>query len=122
TMRILPYIKFLFTSTNAHGVHSPFVFDLVQKCFYANEHNPKRQCSKKEQLLYRLAGYFKPETIYTNSITATEVQLLSTVSVITNVLPAHIGFAYIKNRQGETIPDTFKQLLPGLSNNSVLVV
>lgn len=28
------YLKFLWKSTNAHGVHSPFVFDLVWKCFY----------------------------------------------------------------------------------------
>lgn len=28
------YIKFLFHSKNEHGVHSPFVFDLVTKCFY----------------------------------------------------------------------------------------
>lgn len=121
-MRILPYIKFLFTSTNAHGVHSPFVFDLVQKCFYAKELNPKRHCSKKEQLPYRLAGYFKPENIYTNSITASEAQLLSTVSVITNVLPSEIQFAYIKHREDETIPDTFKQLLSVISNDSILIV
>lgn len=31
---IKSYLKFLWKSTNAHGVHSPFVFDLVQKCFY----------------------------------------------------------------------------------------
>lgn len=121
-MRITPYIKFLFTSTNAHGVHSPFVFDLVQKCFYAKELNPKRQSSKKEQLLYRLAGYFKPGTIYTNSITSSEAQLLSTVSVITNELPAQIQFTYIKNRQDKTILNTFKQLLPAINNNSILVV
>lgn len=28
------YLKFLWNSTNTHGVHSPFVFDLVRKCFY----------------------------------------------------------------------------------------
>lgn len=28
------YLKFLWNSTNAHGIHSPFVFDLVRKCFY----------------------------------------------------------------------------------------
>ena len=32
--QILSYIKFLFKSTNQHGVHSPFVYQLVTKCFY----------------------------------------------------------------------------------------
>ena len=31
---IKSYIKFLFHSKNEHGLHSPFVFDLVTKCFY----------------------------------------------------------------------------------------
>lgn len=30
------YISFLLRSTNAHGVHSPFIFNLVTKCFYDN--------------------------------------------------------------------------------------
>ncbi|NVK52663.1 MAG: class I SAM-dependent methyltransferase [Flavobacteriaceae bacterium] len=33
--KVLSYIKFLFTSTNHHGVHSPFVFKLVTQCLYA---------------------------------------------------------------------------------------
>ncbi len=31
---ILSYLTFLWKSKNEHGVHSPFVFDLVTKCFY----------------------------------------------------------------------------------------
>lgn len=32
--QILSYIKFLLKSKNQHGVHSPFIYDLVTKCFY----------------------------------------------------------------------------------------
>lgn len=32
--QILSYIKFLFSATNQHGVHSPFVYDFVTKCLY----------------------------------------------------------------------------------------
>jgi hypothetical protein len=28
------YFKFLWSSSNQHGVHSPFVYSLVTKCFY----------------------------------------------------------------------------------------
>jgi len=37
------YLKFLWNSTNAHGVHSPFVFDLVRKCFYDNKNYDEYQ-------------------------------------------------------------------------------
>lgn len=32
--QVVQYIKFLFKSSNQHGVHSPFVYNLVSKCFY----------------------------------------------------------------------------------------
>ena len=32
--QIIQYIKFLCRSTNQHGVHSPFVFSVITKCFY----------------------------------------------------------------------------------------
>jgi len=31
---LVSYLKFLLSSTNQHGIHSPFVYDLVTKCFY----------------------------------------------------------------------------------------
>jgi predicted O-methyltransferase YrrM len=34
--QIKAYFKFLLKSTNQHGVHSPFVYNLVTKCFYNN--------------------------------------------------------------------------------------
>ncbi|MCF7560335.1 class I SAM-dependent methyltransferase [Sabulilitoribacter multivorans] len=32
--QIIQYIKFLLKSTNQHGVHSPFVYNLITNCFY----------------------------------------------------------------------------------------
>lgn len=32
--QILAYLKFLFGSTNQHGVHSPFIFKFVTQCLY----------------------------------------------------------------------------------------
>lgn len=39
--QIKSYFKFLWKSTNQHGVHSPFVFDLVTKCFYDQKKYPE---------------------------------------------------------------------------------
>ena len=32
--QLISYINFLYRSSNQHGVHSPFVYDLITKCFY----------------------------------------------------------------------------------------
>ncbi|MBQ0786266.1 MAG: class I SAM-dependent methyltransferase [Oceanihabitans sp.] len=37
--QIKQYLKFLKKSTNQHGVHSPFVYTLVTKCFYNKKKN-----------------------------------------------------------------------------------
>lgn len=37
--QLIAYIKFFFKSTNQHGVHSPFVYDLLTKCLYSKEKN-----------------------------------------------------------------------------------
>lgn len=37
------YLRFLWHSGNQHGLHSPFVFDLVTKCFYNKEYRKSYQ-------------------------------------------------------------------------------
>ncbi|MCZ8090926.1 MAG: class I SAM-dependent methyltransferase [Flavobacterium sp.] len=39
--QIKSYLKFLYNSKNQHGVHSPFVFNLVTKCFYDKTKHPE---------------------------------------------------------------------------------
>lgn len=50
---IKEYLKFLLKSSNEHGVHSPFIFDLVTKCFYKKNITLKWNdfLDKKQQLL-----------------------------------------------------------------------
>ncbi len=51
--QILAYIQFLWHSKNEHGVHSPFVFDLVTQCFYDKKKYPayEKLASYRTQLL-----------------------------------------------------------------------
>ncbi|MBI9041372.1 O-methyltransferase [Lutibacter sp.] len=45
--KISTYISFLLKSTNQHGVHSPFVYNLVTKCFYSKTNRAKILLFKK---------------------------------------------------------------------------
>jgi predicted O-methyltransferase YrrM len=43
---IQSYLKFLWHSKNQHGIHSPFVFNLVTKCFYDKSDYPEYKTLK----------------------------------------------------------------------------
>lgn len=63
--KFIRYISFLFKSTNQHGIHSPFVYNLVTRCLYksvSSHHKtlliqgvPKSQ----RKLLNKLVAYLK---------------------------------------------------------------
>ncbi|MFN3754200.1 O-methyltransferase [Flavobacterium sp.] len=47
SQQIKSYLNFLWNSKNEHGVHSPFVFNLVTKCFYDKKQYPEYAILKK---------------------------------------------------------------------------
>ncbi len=52
--QIQSYIRFVFKSTNQHGVHSPFVFKLLTACFYDKKHkNWYQKFNEYKQHLYK---------------------------------------------------------------------
>lgn len=57
--QILSYIKFLLKSKNQHGVHSPFVYDLVTQCFY----DRTNYSEYKALVAYRSELLLNPEKI-----------------------------------------------------------
>ncbi|MDO5970574.1 class I SAM-dependent methyltransferase [Flavivirga aquimarina] len=62
--QIIQYIKFLIKSTNQHGVHSPFVYKLVTKCFY----------NKTNYNAYKLISNYKKELLKNKTtITVTDL-------------------------------------------------
>ena len=61
------YIQFLWYSTNEHGVHSPFVFDLLTKCLYHKSSVlPKKNFlnNKTNTAIYKIVRCFKPKNAF----------------------------------------------------------
>jgi hypothetical protein len=58
--RPISYLGFLFSSTDQHGVHSPFVYNYVTKCLYQKELS---QGSKVKDILLKSMRYFSSENV-----------------------------------------------------------
>lgn len=58
--QILAFLRFLWHSKNEHGVHSPFVFSLVTRCFYDSKSKPEYTALKN----YRKALLENKNTIF----------------------------------------------------------
>lgn len=74
--QLISRIKFLLSSTNQHGVHSPFVFDFVTKGLYKKSINTNEidkylelnSLSKKERkILSKIITYFNVKEFYFNT-------------------------------------------------------
>jgi hypothetical protein len=137
------YIKFLWNSKNEHGVHSPFVFDLVTKCFYDKTKYPEysllKNTSKRVKLLVRIVWYFEPKTILeignanelnTNMFSS---EIISFEDFLKNINSNNdtsfdfrlstFDFIYFnQNESQKTTLAYFELLLPTITNDAVWII
>lgn len=74
--RFLAYLKFFFTATNQHGVHSPFIYDFVTKCLYKKS---KFKGDKTIRTLLKSIAYFKAKKVHiTSKKTYVQSQVINT--------------------------------------------
>ncbi|MBT8186035.1 MAG: hypothetical protein KJN76_14425 [Eudoraea sp.] len=59
--QIASRLRFLFSATNQHGVHSPFVFKYLTECLYSK---PLIKGDKIADILLKSIGYFKAKNLY----------------------------------------------------------
>jgi len=141
--KIKSYIKFLWNSKNEHSVHSPFVFDLVTKCFYDKTKFPEyfhlKNNSKKNKLFFRVLRYFQPKTIlkignsneidtnmFSSEITSFEEFQKNKISKNDNAFDFRLltfDFIYFnKNQSQKSILKYFEMLLPTITNDTVCII
>ena len=58
--RFISHIKFLLTSNNQHGIHSPFVYDYITKCLYQKK---ELKLPATLKVLIKSIAYFKYDSI-----------------------------------------------------------
>jgi hypothetical protein len=70
---MISYIKFILKSSNQHGVHSPFIYDLITQGLYKkgnkttvlnNYAELKKLSTKEQKVLSNIINYYKINKIY----------------------------------------------------------
>ena len=100
---IKKYIKFWLKSTNQHGVHSPFVYDLITKCFYDKTHRSEYK---------NLLNYRKELLNTKTSIAITDLgagsQVMKTQTRVVKHIASHAGSTVFRSKLLLRLVDYFK--------------
>ena len=131
-MLIFRYILFFFRSIHLHGVHSPFVFQLINRCLRSENmickesfyNEPKGISHKQLQLLLKIIQYFDIKLMYTTDEEIAKFVKLANrgISVVTkDILGVDKTYDLIFiNEVAENVLVT--SFLENMHNNSVLVI
>ena len=145
------YFQFLLKSSNQHGVHSPFVYQLVTKCLYKKidknswktfqtsnnkllKNKKIKNSHKKAKILLKLIHYFKPknnlEIANSLDLEVTALALNFSYSCVTAIAntPLEISevtlnrkFDCVYFHKNQITLKTFNSCLKTINNNSFFI-
>ena len=133
--RIKTYINFLLRSTNQHGVHSPFVYNLVTKCFYKRSgKNISKQIdiwakeaqgifisSKKIKLTHRIITYLNLKQGFIKSDNKEVLKKCFELDTSITFSETDVyDFIYIENKDVNS--EALDNYIDKTHNNSVMII
>jgi len=135
--RIKSYLQFLWYSKNEHGVHSPFVFLLLTKCFYNKKiklplaalSSYKGVNSKKSRLLYKIIQYFCPKSILIVGSTTFEKEVIALANPKSNIeinndidIAIYNCIYFCSNNYQALTDETIEKFLMTIENDSFWIL
>lgn len=118
---VITYVKYLLRSTNEHGVHSPFVYDLVTKALRHKGKLPEHPTAKAIPFFDSLPG--KYQRALNNSLHhlfGEEAPVIAHGNS-SNALSTGTSLVYLESRD-QSDPTAIAPLLEGLGNETVVLL
>lgn len=131
---IFNYILFFFKSIHLHGVHSPFVFDLINNCLRVKSEIQNKEMynfkkmeisERKFQLLLQFVEYFDAKYIFINdkniqeALQFTERNISVETEIYSNSVIKRYDLIFV-NKYTENLEIT--SFLERMHNDSVLII
>lgn len=137
----LSYISFLWKSSNLHGLHSPFIYAFASNGIYAlrtprppkNTALPKGMTREGVTLLYRIIAAFKISKMFVlGDDTAASTELLRAAGDAANTkpwffsplapIPGGFELAYLNAGTTNDLLNLYRQALPNVNENSIIII
>ncbi|MCA4791958.1 hypothetical protein HX030_04060 [Myroides odoratimimus] len=107
------YFRYWWKSSNEHGVHSPFIFNLLTKGLYPKD-SRWRGMAKKDAFILRMLNYYQPQSLAVHGTLSVEVTCVKLLKESSDA----VDMIYMSSVNDIAITDVCTRM----HNDSVLVI